>query len=49
VTFGAPTQLSDLVSSRFIGDYAIAALADGPEFHVIYECAYEGQLSICFW
>jgi hypothetical protein len=48
-TFTDPVPISDLpIPNGFIGDYTMAALAEGADFHAIFECTVEGLTSTCF-
>ena len=49
-TFSEPEPFSDLgVPAGFAGDYTIASLADGTDFHAVFECTIKDTTSTCFW
>jgi hypothetical protein len=49
-TFSEPQRFSNLpVPDGFAGDYRIATLAAGTDFHAIFQCMLEGETRTCFW
>jgi hypothetical protein len=49
-TYSAPRLFSDLpMPDGFVGDYSLGAIADGDDFHVVFECTVANKTSTCFW